>query len=73
MNTDNYLAWQQLLEERDRALYWLLLLAAGLVGSYLITYVEWIPQRYGKLIRAAYEVGGILLYIGIVIISARGR
>lgn len=73
MNTDNYAAWQQLLNQRDHGLYMLLLLATFLVGSYLITYAYWIPQKYGRLIRVAYEIGGILLYIGIVIVSARAQ
>lgn len=69
MNTDNYKAWQLAIADRDRALYGMLLLAFLLVGSYLLTYVNWIPPKWGKRIRFFYEVGGILLYIGIIIVS----
>ena len=69
MNTDNYLAWQLALKDRDTALYGIFVLALLLVGSYLLSYVEWVPPIWGKRIRIAYEVGGILLYIGIVYIS----
>lgn len=68
MNTDNYRAWQALLLDRDQGIYILFFLAAFLVGSYLITYVNWIPQKYGRKIRAAYEIGGILLYVGLIYI-----
>jgi len=68
MNTDNYLSWQNALLDRDKALYSLLLLAFILVGSYLITYM--LPPEFGKRLRVAYEVGGILLYIGIVAVCA---
>ena len=71
MNTDNYNAWQLALKDRDRALYWMMILAVGLVGSYLLTYAKWIPPGWGKRIRVAYEIGGIFLYIGIVIVSNR--
>lgn len=69
MNTDNYNAWQLALADRDRALYGMFLLAFLLVGSYLLTYVNWVPPKWGKRIRFAYEVGGILLYIGIIVVS----
>lgn len=69
MNTDNYRAWQLALADRDRALYGMLLLAFLLVGSYLFTYAKWVPSKWGKRIRFAYEVGGILLYIGTIIVS----
>ena len=69
MNTDNYLAWPNLLTQRDTALYWLLLLAAGLVGSYLLTYAAWIPGAWGKRLRIAYEIGGVLFYLGVIVIS----
>ena len=72
MTTDNYHAWQMALQDRDRALYAMLLLAFMLVGSYLITYVKWVPPIWGKRIRVAYEIGGIFLYIGIVVVCARG-
>lgn len=72
MNTDNYLAWQLAIQDRDRALYGMLGLAFLLVGSYLLTYVKWVPPIWGKRIRIAYEVGGILLYIGIVVVCAKG-
>jgi len=74
MNTDNYANWQIALAERDRALYAMLILAVALVGSYLFTYFfpKWIPPIWGKRIRIAYEIGGILLYIGIVIVCAEG-
>jgi len=71
MNTDNFIAWQALLNERDKGLYLLLALAAFLVGSYLISYLTWIPPKYGRIIRGMYEVGGIMLYIGLVIISLK--
>lgn len=72
MNTDNYLAWQNALADRDRALYGMLFLALLLIGSYLFTYVNWIPPTWGKRIRIAYEIGGVLLYIGIVYVCYRG-
>lgn len=72
MDTKNYLAWKALLNQRDLALYGLLFLAVALVGSYLITYVEWLPAKYGKVIRYTYEIGGLLLYIGIVIVCVIG-
>ena len=71
MDTSNYRAWQLALQQRDQALYALLALAFMLVGSYLFTYAKWIPQIWGRRIRAAYEMGGILLYIGIVIVCAK--
>lgn len=71
MNTENYQAWQLLLHQRNIALYWMLGLSAFLIASYEITYAQWLPQRYAKLIRYAYEVGGVLLYIGTVILSIR--
>ena len=70
MNTDNYRAWQIALQQRDQALYGLLALAFMLVGSYLFTYAAWVPPVWGRRIRVAYEVGGILLYIGIVVVCA---
>jgi len=72
MNTDNYMAWQTALQDRDRALYGMFLLAVLLIGSYLFTYAKWIPPIWGKRIRIAYEIGGILLYAGIVIVCAKG-
>jgi hypothetical protein len=72
MNTDNYRAWQTALKDRDAALYGLLILAAVLVGSYLITYAKWLPPAWGKRLRLAYEIGGALLYIGIIIVCTNG-
>ena len=69
MNTDNYLAWQDALKDRDNALYGMLILAFILVGSYLVTYAKWVPPTWGKRIRVAYEIGGVLLYFGIIYIS----
>jgi len=71
MNTDNYRAWQALLNQRDQALYAMFGLAVLFIGSYLITYVSWIPEKTGRMLRAAYEIGGILLYIGIIIVCAK--
>jgi len=72
MNTDNFTAWQIALQNRDNALYSMLGLALLLVGSYLFTYVNWIPPKWGKYIRLTYEVGGVLLYFGIVYVCAKG-
>ena len=72
MNTDNFSAWQVALQNRDTALYLMLLLAMLLVGSYLFTYVNWIPPKWGKYIRLVYEIGVVLLYIGIVYVCAKG-
>jgi len=73
MNTDNYRAWQELLNQRDQAIYLLFGLAAILVIAYLITYAEkWVPPKIGKLIRLAYEIGGLALYVGIVAVCAKG-
>ena len=71
MGTENFTAWQQALQDRDRALYGLLLLAFVLVGSYLLTYAKWIPPKWGARIRGAYEVGGILMYIGIIVVCMK--
>lgn len=71
MNTDNYRAWQLALQQRDQALYGLLLLAGILVGSYLLTYAKWVPATWGRRIRIAYEMGGILLYAGIIIVCSK--
>ena len=73
MNTDNYIAWQALIDQRNISLYWLALLALLLVGSYLLTYAAWLPYKYGKLIRIAYEAGGILLYIGIIVVTVTAK
>lgn len=72
MNTDNYIAWQLAIQDRDRALYGLVVLALVLVGSYLITYAKWVPPVWQKRLRLAYEVGGVFLYIGIIAVCARG-
>lgn len=72
MNTDNYRAWQLLLDQRDKALYMLLGIAIILVGSYLITYVNWIPAKLGKRLRLIYEIGGLALYIGTIIVCLKG-
>jgi len=72
MNTDNYNAWQLALQDRDRALYGMLLLAGLFVVSYLITYVKWIPPIWGQRLRIAYEIGGVLLYVGIVYVCIKG-
>jgi len=72
MSTDNFRAWQLALQQRDQALYALILLAAILVGSYLLTYATWLPPVWGRRIRLAYEVGGVLLYTGIVIVCIKG-
>lgn len=71
MNTDNFRAWQLALQQRDQALYALILLAGILVGSYLLTYATWLPREWGRRVRIAYEVGGVLLYIGIVIVCLK--
>lgn len=71
MDTSNYSAWQLALKQRDQALYGLLLLAVVLVGSYLFTYAKWLPPAWGKRIRIAYEIGGVMLYIGIIIVCLK--
>lgn len=68
--TDRYWLWQQALTERDQGMMSLFILAIALVVSYLVTYVPWLPQKYGKVLRKAYEVGGVLLYIGVLLVSA---
>jgi len=68
--TDRYWLWQQALTERDQGMMSLFVLAAVLVASYLITYAPWLPQRYGRALRRAYEIGGALLYVGVLVVSA---
>jgi hypothetical protein len=68
--TDRFYLWQQALRERDQGMYSLVGLAFLFVGSYLITYVPWVPDRYGRVLRLCYEVGGGLLFIGMIIVSA---
>ena len=70
MDTSNFVAWQQAILQRDQALYGLAALALALVGSYLLTYAEWVPTTWARRIRLAYEVGGVLLYIGIIAVCA---
>lgn len=71
MTTDNFIAWQDLLIVRDRGLLLLFALSMFLIGSYLVTYVTWIPPKWGKYTRLVYEVGGILLYILLVYVSVK--
>jgi len=72
MNTDNYRAWQEALNQRDQALIAMFGLALLMVGSYLVTYLPWVPPAWGRRIRLSYEIGGILLYIGIIVVCANG-
>jgi len=72
MNTQFYQAWRAAMQQRDQALYILLVLAVILVGSYLITYVNWVPDKWGRRLRATYEIGGALLYLGMLIVSILG-
>ncbi len=68
--TDRYWLWQQALDQRDRGMLSLFTLAILMVVSYLITYVDWLPPKVGRVLRIVYELGGVILYVGILIVSA---
>jgi len=67
--TERYLIWQKELTQRDLGMYTLSGLAVLLVVSYLLTYADWLPPTVGKGLRFVYEVGGGLLYLGIIVVS----
>lgn len=66
--TGHYAAWQQALADRNQGLYMLMGLGALLVISYLLTYVSWLPAKYARLLRKAYEIGGLIFYTWAVLI-----
>lgn len=68
--TPRFYLWQDALVARDQGMYSLIGLGVLFVGSYLITYVPWIPDKPGKALRVGYEVGGILLYVGMLVVSS---
>ena len=68
--TERYTLWRQALIDRDHGIYSLLALSLMFVVSYLVTYAPWVPARWGKYIRFAYEVGGALMFAGMVVVSA---
>jgi hypothetical protein len=68
--TPKYYLWQQALDNSHRGMYSLMMLAVLFVGSYLMTYVPWIPNKYGKALRIGYEVGGVFLYAGMLVVSS---
>lgn len=68
--TPKYYLWQQALADSHRGIYSLVGLAVLFVGSYLITYVPWISDKLGKYLRISYEIGGVLLYAGMLVVSS---
>jgi len=69
--TERYLLWREALVNRDRGMYSLMILAVLFVVSYLVTYVPWIPERWGRYLRISYEIGGVILFVGMILVSAK--
>lgn len=67
--TDMYIVWQTSMTNRDHALYWLSGIGIMFVGSYLISYVPWLPIRWARLLRWGYEAGGALMFVAIIAMS----
>lgn len=73
MDTVLFELWQTNIDNQNEAINMLAGLGVFLVLCYLISYAPWLPVKWANLLRVGYEMGGVMLYAGIIVISLIGQ